>query len=59
MKNYLVPADLKLGDVPGGVLVCWSLNVSELGLVVRKVVMDVKWQFNCVSWSVQTWKYLL
>ena len=38
----LVTADFKFGNVPRRVLVCRSLNVSELRLVRSVVVVDVK-----------------
>ena len=39
---YLVTADLELGHVPSRVLVRRALHMAELGLVRRKVVLDVE-----------------
>ena len=43
---YLVTADLELGHVPGRVLVRRPLDVSELRLVRRVVVLDVEREFE-------------
>ena len=40
--TYLVTADLELGHVPGGVLVRRPLDVPELRLVGRVVVLNVE-----------------
>ena len=43
---YLVTADLELGHVPSRVLVRRSLNMSELRLVRRVVVLNVERQLE-------------
>ena len=43
---HLVTADLELGHVPGRVLVRRPLDVSELRLVRREIVLDVKRQLK-------------
>ena len=39
-------ADLELGHIPCRVLVCRALHVSELRLVRREIVLDVKRQLK-------------
>lgn len=41
-----VPANLKLGHVPGGVLVRGALEVTELGFVGGVVAVNVQGQFD-------------
>lgn len=46
---YLMPTNFELGHIPRCVLVCRSLYVPKLRLIGRKIVMNVQWQFDCLT----------
>ena len=50
-KSYLMTADFKLGEIPGGILVSRTLDMSEGGLVRSDITMDVERYLNFISRS--------
>jgi hypothetical protein len=45
-RPHLMAADFKLGKVPGGIFVRWTLDVSERSLVSSNVALDIERYFD-------------